>query len=65
MPPVYVATGDGTLGYSAKVVFGGKTVGGSDITGPSIQEAEQRSAHAALVGLNVLTKDDHFNSDGM
>ena len=64
MPPVYVATGDGTLGYSAKVTFGGNSYGGSDVTGSAIQDAEQRSAHTALVGLGVLGKDDVYNSEG-
>ena len=62
---MYNTNGDGALGYSSKVSFGGNSYGGGDVTASSIQDAEQRSAYAALVGLGVLGSDIPYNSEGM
>ena len=33
--------------------------------GTSKQDAEQRAAHAALIGLNVLNASNKFTADGL
>lgn len=65
LAPAYNTTQASAAGYDSKVSFGGLSYSSGVELGTSKQDAEQRAAHAALIGLNVLNASNKFAADGL
>jgi dsRNA-specific ribonuclease len=63
LAPVYSTT-QFDDGFHSKVTFGGSTFDSGSEFGVSRQEAEQRAAHIALIGLGCLDTNKQFGNDG-
>ena len=63
LAPVYSTT-QFDDGFHSKVTFGGSTFDSGSDFGISRQEAEQRAAHVALIGLGCLDTSKQFANDG-
>lgn len=64
LAPIY-ATADYDDGYHSKVAFGGSSYDSGDELGISRQDAEQRAAYSALIGLGCLNSRALYSADGM
>ena len=62
LPPVYT-TQQVNAEFSSKTTFGGCTYDSGAEYGSSRQDAEQRAAHAALIGLGVLPFGNKYAPD--
>ena len=64
LEPVYSTAQYNDDGFHSKVAFGGSTFESGAEMGVSRQEAEQKAALSALIGLGCLDNGNKYSSDG-